>query len=190
MPTLTHQAAPVPQNLLESFSVEQRLQGVRPSTLKLLLAVATFFDGNATATVLAKILGLPRSTVTGQLSELVALGVLDLSKDPSTIKRTNPTHLYKVNPQVDLNEMIELFGDRLPEGSQALIETVRGNLHRTPLIAAPADFQSDMAKLVTVLTRKVVDLTDRLNVYEQQRTEIKPPAAQPDLTEAFLLLEQ
>lgn len=178
--------------------IEQRLHGVRIGAIRALLTLATFPTSEISSTELTEKMNQHRSTTTSQLGELTNLGVLIRTIDHTTENRANPTYLYTVNPEVNLVEVAELFFDSLPE-SQTFLATVQAKAEREqpplpPLQSLPRhevtiEFDSQLAQLVTALTRKVVELNERV-----AELELRPSSPEyvlpPDLTEAFKLLGQ
>lgn len=184
--------ATIDKNNSTEVEIDQRLQGVRTGAIRVLLTLAAFPKNEVSATELTTAMDQHRSTTTSQLGELTNLGVVLRTTDPATGNRTNPTYLYTVNPEVDLVEVAELFFDILPE-SQALLAKIQAKsvLERVepshPEVAI--EFDSQLAQLVTALTRKVVELNERVVELELQPSRSRH-VLPPDLTEALRLLAQ
>jgi predicted transcriptional regulator len=174
--------------------IEKRLQGIRASSIRALLTLATFPEGDVSATELTEKLAQHRSTTTNQLSELADLGVITKKQDPTTANRTNPTLLYTLNPEVDLIQLCNLFIEDFPLECQAAINTIQAKsngkaevAHQLDLLV-PEDFESKIAALVTSLARKVVDLTERVAELELSPENQTGKILPPDLSEAFKML--
>lgn len=175
--------------------IEKRLQGIRASSIRALLTLAAFPDGDVSATELTEKLAQHRSTTTNQLSELADLGVITKKQDPTTANRTNPTLLYTLNPEVNLIQLCNLFIEDFPLECQAAIDTIQAkssngnavNARQLDLLV-PEDFESKIAALVTSLARKVIDLTERVAELELSQENQAGKVLLPDLSEAFKML--
>jgi predicted transcriptional regulator len=175
--------------------IEQRLQGIRAGSIRALLTLAAFPEGDVSATELTEKLGQHRSTTTNQLSELADLGVVTKKQDPTTANRTNPTLLYTLNPEVDLIQLCNLFIEDFPLECQAAIDTIQAKSNGKPEVAhqldlpVPEEFEGKIAALVTSLARKIVDLTERVVELESSQENQTSKVLPPDLSEAFKMLQ-
>jgi DNA-binding MarR family transcriptional regulator len=177
---------------VSEVQIEQRLQGLKASSIRALLILAAFPSGDISATELTEKMGQHRSTTTAQLSELFELGVVSKRPDPATINRTNPTLLYTLNPEVDLIQVCDLFIGAFPVEAQRLIAVIESRIKSDKLEGfAPEtadNFEVKAASLLNNLARKVVDLTERIEYLEANQPVQADRVLPPSLDEAFQLL--
>jgi predicted transcriptional regulator len=183
--------APQGDLITEVASSKLSYQGVRVGSIRTLIYLALFPMGDISATELTEKMGQVRSTTTNQLTELVNLGIVTRIIDPITEKRTNPTYLYTISPVVDLMEVCSIFVGILPEEVALLKEWLKKS-EPAEIMPEPTpesvNFEHSIATLVTSMSRKISELTQRIEELESTHNHPVEPPSMPDLSEAFGLL--
>jgi predicted transcriptional regulator len=101
---------------IKSDSLESRLDCVRSAALRTLFALSRFSEGRVKTSDIAERVQQHRSTTNTHLLELEEVNIVCKMIAAGTENKTKPTYLYSIDSSVDLNQLENIFNERLPQG--------------------------------------------------------------------------